>query len=80
MKGATALLAVAAASGLAFVALYLGGAPLASYDWLGLVPLIAGLGGAVIRYWRGGHLSGVGAALAMSGLTFWAGWLCRKGL
>lgn len=78
MNTASGLSILAAACGVVFVALYLGGAPVASYDALGLVPLIAGVGAALLRSWRGGHLSGVGVAWSLSGLAFWIGWLFRK--
>jgi len=66
------LFAIAAMAAMAFVALYLGGYPWAlAHERLGLVPLIAGLGGAVLEAYQRKHLSQLGASLGFLSLFVW---------
>jgi hypothetical protein len=61
-----------AAAGLLFVALFLGGNPrLFEFERLGLAPLIAGLGSAIL--WRHGH-GEVSRSKLIAGLSFLALW------
>jgi hypothetical protein len=66
------LVALAAATAIAFIALYLGGYPWAfAHERMALLPLIGGLGSAVLEGYRRGALSRSWAGLAMALLVAW---------
>jgi hypothetical protein len=70
------LAAIAVAAAMGFTALYLGGYPAAfAHERIALVPLIAGLGAAVVEGYRRGNLSRLTAAVAMILLAAWAAYL-----
>ncbi|HYW46644.1 MAG TPA: hypothetical protein VE959_27505 [Bryobacteraceae bacterium] len=70
------LTVVAAAAGLGFVARYLGGyAGVFEHERIVLVPLIAGLGAAVLEGRRAGAVSRPAAAVSLGLLAVWAGGL-----
>jgi hypothetical protein len=69
---AIALGGVGAAAGFIFVGLFLGGNPrVFDFEWLGLVPLIAGLGGAILWRHSHGRLSRSRLIAGLSVLALW---------
>jgi hypothetical protein len=77
IRGASIILAaLAAAAAIGFTALYLGGYPAAfAHERIALIPLIAGLGAAVLEGYRRGNLARRTAALAMILLVAWVAFL-----
>jgi len=67
------LTVVAAAAGLGFVARYLGGYPgVFEHERIALVPLIAGLGAAVLEGLKAKAISRPASAVALGLLAVWA--------
>ena len=61
-----------ATAGFLFVALFLGGDPrVFDFEWLGLIPLFAGLASAMVWGHRHGHVS---RSKLIAGLSFLALW------
>ena len=77
VRGASVILAaLAAAAAIGFVALYLGGYPEAfAHERMALVPLIAGVGAAVLDGYRRGNLPRRTTAVGMILLAAWAAFL-----
>lgn len=66
------LTATAAGSGIWFTVLYLSGSPeLVRQERLGLAPLMAGLGAAILQAWDRGRISRFVAMPAMCGIVAW---------